>query len=77
MSRVSGVFLTILLGQVGENPGNEVVLCSQKSQIETVRNFLWSSILKDSIEVEEKKEEVLVLRSRPSQNVKIGIFTSQ
>ena len=41
-----------------------------------VRNFLWSSILKDCIEVEVKKEEVLVLRSRPLQNVKLGSFTS-
>ena len=41
-----------------------------------VRNFLWSSILKDCIEVREKKGEVLVLRSRPLQNVKLGSFTS-
>ena len=41
--------------------------------------FFWSSILKDCNEVQEKKKKVVkivVLRSRPPQNVKIGIFTS-
>ena len=38
-------------------------------------NFFWSSILIDCIEVQEKKEEVLVLRSRPLQNVKIGVMS--
>ena len=42
-----------------------------------VVNFLWSWILKECIEVQEKKKKVVVLCSRPPQNVKIGIFTSQ
>ena len=41
-----------------------------------VDNFLLSWILKDSIVVQEKKKKVMVLCSRPPQNVKIGIFTS-
>ena len=41
-----------------------------------VGNFFWSWILKDCIELEEKKKKVVVLRSRPPQNVKLGIFTS-
>ena len=31
-------------------------------------------ILKDCIKVQEKKKKVIVLCSRPSQNVKLGIF---
>ena len=38
--------------------------------------FFWSWILKDCLKVQEKKEKVFVLCSRPSQNVKLGIFTS-
>ena len=34
------------------------------------------SVLKDCTEVQEKKEKVVILRTRPPQNVKIGIFTS-
>ena len=34
-----------------------------------VVNFLWSWILKECIEVQEKKKKVVVLRSRPPQNV--------
>ena len=33
-------------------------------------------ILKDCVKVQEKKREVVVLCSRPLQNVKLGIFTS-
>ena len=36
---------------------------------------LWSWILKDCIEVQEKKKKVIVLCLRPPQNVKLGIFT--
>ena len=36
--------------------------------------FFWSWILKDSIRVQEKKTNVVVLRSRPPQNVKIRHF---
>ena len=39
--------------------------------------FFWSSILKDRIKVHEKKKKVVALCSRPPQNVKLGIFTSQ
>ena len=39
--------------------------------------FFWSWILKDSIRVQEKKTKVVVLRSRPPQNVKLGTFTLQ
>ena len=39
-------------------------------------HFLWSWILKDFIEVQEKKRNVVVLRSRAPQNVKMGIFMS-
>ena len=38
--------------------------------------FFWSWILKDCIIVQEKKKEVVVLCSRPLENVKLGIFTS-
>ena len=37
-----------------------------------VGNFSWSWILKDCIEVQEKKKEVVVLCSLPPQNVKLG-----
>ena len=40
-----------------------------------LENFSWVKILRDSIEVQEKKKKVVVLCSRPSQNVKLGIFT--
>ena len=39
-------------------------------------HFFWSWILKDCIEVQLKKSKVVVLCSRPPQNVKLGIFTS-
>ena len=38
--------------------------------------FFWSLILKDHIEVQEKKKKYAVLCSRPPQNVKLGFFTS-
>ena len=41
-----------------------------------VGNFFWSWILKDCIEVQEKKKKVAILSSRPPQNVKLGSFTS-
>ena len=41
-----------------------------------VGNFLWSWILEDCIKVQEEKKKVIVLCSRPRQNVKLGIFTS-
>ena len=41
-----------------------------------VGNYFWSWILKDCIEVQEKKTKVVALYSRPPQNVKLGIFTS-
>ena len=37
-------------------------------------NLFWSSILKDCIEVQEKKKEVAVSCSRPWQKVKLGVF---
>ena len=37
-------------------------------------NFL-ELILKDCIKVQEKKKKVVVLCSRPRQNVKLGTFT--
>ena len=40
-----------------------------------VGEFFWSFILKDSIEVQEKKNKV-VLCSRTPENVKLGCFTS-
>ena len=42
-----------------------------------VGNLFWSWILKDCIEVQEKKKKVVVLCSSPPQNVKLGIFTSR
>ena len=39
-----------------------------------VGKFFWSWILKDG-KVQEKKKKVVVLFSRPRQNVKLGIFT--
>ena len=41
-----------------------------------VGNCFWSRILKDCNEVQEKKNKVVVLRSRSPQNVKLGIFTT-
>ena len=41
-----------------------------------VGSFFWSWILKDCIEVQEKKKKVAILSSRPPQNVKLGSFTS-
>ena len=38
--------------------------------------FFWSWILKDFIEVQEKKKEVTLLCSRPTQNVKLEFFSS-
>ena len=38
--------------------------------------FFWSLILKDFIEVQEKKKKVVVLCSGPPQNKKLGIFMS-
>ena len=41
-------------------------------------NLFWGLILKDFIEVQEKKKQVLVLPWRSPQNVNLGpIFTSQ
>ena len=37
--------------------------------------FFWSWILKDCIQVQEKKKKVVVFCSRPRQNVKLGSFT--
>ena len=37
-------------------------------------NLFWSSILKECIEVQEKKKVVAVACSRPWQKVKLGIF---
>ena len=38
--------------------------------------FFWIWILKNFIKVQEKKTKVVVVCSRPPQNVKLGIFTS-
>ena len=41
-------------------------------------NVFWVFIVKDCIEVQEKKKKVVVLCSRSPQNVNLGhIFTSQ
>ena len=40
-----------------------------------VGKCFWSWILKDCIKVQEKKKKVVVLCSRPRQNVNLGIFT--
>ena len=40
-----------------------------------VGKFCRSLILKDCIKVQEKKKKVVVLCSRPGQNVKLGTFT--
>ena len=39
-------------------------------------NFFWSWILKECNEVQEKKNKVVLLCSRPPQYVKLGSFTS-
>ena len=38
-------------------------------------NFFFSLILKDCVKVQEKKKKVVVVGSRPQQNVKLGTFT--
>ena len=40
-----------------------------------VGKCLWSWILKDCIKVPEKENKIVVLCSRPRQNVKSGVFT--
>ena len=40
-------------------------------------NFFWSWILKNCIEVQEKRNKVVVLSSRSQQNVELGISTSK
>ena len=55
-----------------------VVLIPSRSVHEMLLNFMefvWIWILKDQIEVQEKKN-VVVLYSRPLQSVKFGTFTS-
>ena len=43
-------------------------------QFVNVGKFFCNWILKDCIEDEEKKKTVIVLHSRPSQNVRFGSF---
>ena len=55
--------------------------CSKREQAITfdssnVGRFFWSWILKDYVEVQEKKKKVIILCSRPLQDVKLSIFTS-
>ena len=44
--------------------------------LSNVGKFLWSSIPKDCIEVKKKKTKLVLLCSRPLQNMKLGNFTS-
>ena len=39
-------------------------------------NFSWSLILKNNTKFQKKKKKIVVLCSRPPQNIKLGIFTS-
>jgi len=75
---------TLIVGNVSNNDGdgyeradasNFIALIPSRS-IRQVLAFHWSWILKDCIEVQEKKRNVVVLRSRAPQNVKMGIFMS-
>ena len=48
---------------------HSITLIPSRSIRQMLVTFFWSSILKDCIEVQEKKKKVVVLCSRPSQNV--------
>ena len=55
---------------------NFIALIACRLISSNVSNFSWSWVLKNFIEVQEKKKKVIVLSSRRSQNVKLGIFAS-
>ena len=55
---------------------NFIALIPTRSVCQILAYFFWSRILKDCIEVQEKEKEVVVLCSRPPQNVNLGRFTT-
>ena len=55
---------------------NIIALIPSRSIRQMLPIFFWSWILKDYMEVQEKKSKVVVLCSRFTENVKLGISTS-
>ena len=55
---------------------NVIALIPTRSIRQMLAIFFWIWILKNFIKVQEKKTKVVVVCSRPPQNVKLGIFTS-
>ena len=55
---------------------NVIALIPSRSIRQMLAIFVWIWILKIFIKVQEKKTKVVVVCSRPPQNVKFGIFTS-
>ena len=55
---------------------NVTALIPSRSIRQMLAIFVWIWILKIFIKVQEKKTKVVVVCSRPPQNVKFGIFTS-
>ena len=64
------------MGSLSNNDGDGYEHVTEEVISSNVSEFFWSWILKDYIEVQTKKKEVVVLCSRPPQNVKFFIFTS-
>ena len=60
-----------------DGASNFIELIPSRSIRPILAIFFWSWILKDFLEVQEKKKEVTVLRSRPTQNVKLEFFMWQ
>ena len=53
-----------------------LIPCGSIRQILAIFSGAEFQFQKDGIEVQEKKKKVVVLSSRPPQNVKLAIFTS-
>ena len=64
------------IGSLSNNDGDGYENVTKEVISTNDSEFFWSWILKDCIEVQTKKKEVVVLCSRPQQNVKFFIFTS-
>ena len=56
---------------------SNLMACIPSCYLSNVGKCFWSWILKDCIEVQEKKKKVVILCSCPPQDVKSGTFTSQ
>ena len=50
--------------------------CAASNFIAFFGNFFWNAIVKDCIEVQERKKKVVALCSRLPQKMKAGVFMS-